>query len=136
MKNRWKGCFRRSKLQNFLCLPTMMADRIFRHIPTDCLEFGMTAEKWNYVITMNPGIQNIISSAVIVTLRIWEDLASDTTWIKIAKPIWQPMLDPFKSRKTPLCLFLCLMKNNLQNTSKLYRLVSIEIFTNLETNYI
>ena len=44
MKNYWKGCFRQSKLQNFLHLPTMMTDRIFRHIPTNCLEFEMIAK--------------------------------------------------------------------------------------------
>ena len=63
MKCRWKGCFRRSKLQNFLRLPTMVDDRIFRHIPTDRPEFVMTAKKWNYLITMTAGIQNVISSA-------------------------------------------------------------------------
>ena len=55
--------FRRSKLQNFLRLPTMVANRIFRYIPTDRPEFQMTAEKWNYLITMTAGIQNVISSA-------------------------------------------------------------------------
>ena len=66
--NKIKGCFRQSKLQNFLHLPTMVADKIFRHIPTDCLEFEMTAEKWNYLITMTAGIQNVVSSAGIVVL--------------------------------------------------------------------
>ena len=65
MKNCWKGCFRRSKLQNFLCLLTMVDDRNFRHIPTDHPEFGTTAEKWNYLITMTDRIQNVISGAVI-----------------------------------------------------------------------
>ena len=63
MKNCWKGCFRRSKLQSFLCLLTMVADRIFIHIPTDHPEFDMRSVKWNYLITMTPRIQNVISSA-------------------------------------------------------------------------
>ena len=66
MKSCWKGCFRRSKLQNFLCLPTMVVSRIFRHILTDCPEFEMTARKWNYLITMTAGIQNVISSTVFI----------------------------------------------------------------------
>ena len=41
----------------------MVANRIFRHIPTDRPEFQMTAEKWNYLITMTAGIQNVISCA-------------------------------------------------------------------------
>ena len=41
----------------------MVADRIFRHIPYDRLEFEMTAKNWNYLITMTAGIQNVISSA-------------------------------------------------------------------------
>ena len=61
MKNCWKGCFRRSKLQNFLRLPTMVADRIFRHIPTGRPEFEMTTKKRNYLITMTAEIQNVIS---------------------------------------------------------------------------
>ena len=67
MKNSWKGCFRRSKLQNFLCLPTVVADRTFRHIPIDHQEFEMTAKKWNYLITMTTRIKNVISSVDIVT---------------------------------------------------------------------
>ena len=73
VKNHWKGCFRQSKLQNFLCLPTMVTDRIFRHIPTDCLEFEMTAEKWNYLITMTAKIQNVISSTGHWKLHIYID---------------------------------------------------------------
>ena len=42
----------------------MVADRIFRHISSDRPEFEMTAEKWNYLIMMTAGIQNVISSAV------------------------------------------------------------------------
>ena len=38
--------------------------RIFRHIPTDHLELEVTAKKWNYLITMTTGIQNVISSTV------------------------------------------------------------------------
>ena len=41
-----------------------MANRIFRHIAIDSWEFEMTAEKWNYLIMMTAGIQNVISSAV------------------------------------------------------------------------
>ena len=41
----------------------MVADRIFRHIPTDRPEFEMTAEKWNYLIIITVEIQNVISSA-------------------------------------------------------------------------
>ena len=41
MKNCWKGCFRQSKLQNFLPLPIMVADRTFGCIPIDRLEFEM-----------------------------------------------------------------------------------------------
>ena len=40
----------------------MVADKIFRHIPTDHPEFEMTAEKRNYLIAMTTGIQNVISS--------------------------------------------------------------------------
>ena len=32
-----------------------------------------------------------------------EDLMSDSTWIKIAYPIWNSILDLFKSRNTPPC---------------------------------
>ena len=49
-----------------LCLPTMVANRIFRHIPTDCPEFEVTAEKWNYLITMTAGIQKVISNAALM----------------------------------------------------------------------
>ena len=42
----------------------MVANRIFRYVPTDRPEFEMTAEKWNYLITMIAGIQNVIFSAV------------------------------------------------------------------------
>ena len=66
MKSCWKGCFKQSKLQNFLCLPTMVVNRIFRHIPTDCPEFEMTARKWNHLIIMTAGIQNVISSIVFI----------------------------------------------------------------------
>ena len=41
----------------------MLADRIFRNIPTDRAEFKITAEKWNYLITITAGIQNVISRA-------------------------------------------------------------------------
>ena len=41
----------------------MVIDKIFRHIPIDRLEFEMTAEKWNYLITVTAGIQKVISSA-------------------------------------------------------------------------
>ena len=74
VKNCWKGCFRRSKLPNFLRLPTMVADRIFRHISTDRPEFEMTVEKWNYLITMTAGIQNVISSAACI--RVCKTLLS------------------------------------------------------------
>ena len=77
MKNHWKGCFRQSKLQNFPHLPTMMADKIFMHIPTDCSEFEMTARKWNYLIMMTTGIQNVISSTV--------DYKDD--WYRLLQPI-------------------------------------------------
>ena len=43
----------------------MVADRIFRHTPTDRLEFEMTAKKWHYLIMMTVGIQNVISSAAM-----------------------------------------------------------------------
>ena len=45
----------------------MVADRIFRLIPPDRPEFEMATEKWNYLITMTARIQNVISSAVIVS---------------------------------------------------------------------
>ena len=41
----------------------MVIDKIFRHLPIDCPEFEMTAEKWNYLITVTARIQNVISSA-------------------------------------------------------------------------
>ena len=63
MKNSWKGCFGRFKLQNVIYLPTMVADKNFRHTQTDRREFEMTPEKWNYLITMTAKIQNVISSA-------------------------------------------------------------------------
>ena len=44
----------------------MVADRIFRHITPDRLEFEMNVEKWNYLITMTARIQSVISSAVII----------------------------------------------------------------------
>ena len=72
VSNHWKSRFKRSKMQNFLRLPTMVADRIFRHIPTDCPGFEMTAEKWNYLITMTAGIQNVISSADVYGIRCWK----------------------------------------------------------------
>ena len=47
----------------------MVADKIYRHIPTDHPEFEMTAKKWNYLITMTVGIQNVISSAEFLTIK-------------------------------------------------------------------
>ena len=54
------------------------ADRIFRHIPTDRLEFEMTAEKWNYLITMTARIQNVISSTVNLVFHISEAIKIST----------------------------------------------------------
>ena len=64
MKNRQKGCVRRSKLQNFLRFRTMVVDRIFTHISTNRPGFEIAAEKWNYLITMTAGIQSFIPSTV------------------------------------------------------------------------
>ena len=55
----------------FFRLPTMVANRIFRHIPTDRPKFGMAAEKLNYLIMMTAGIQNVISSAEKVISGLW-----------------------------------------------------------------
>lgn len=43
-----------------------MADRIFRCIPTGCPEVEITIQKWNHLITMTAGIQNVISSTVFI----------------------------------------------------------------------
>ena len=51
----------------------MVADNIFKHIPTDRPEFEMTVEEWNDLI-MNAGIQNVISSAVLITGREFRQL--------------------------------------------------------------
>ena len=58
------------------------AGRIFRHIPTDCLEFEMTAKKWNYLITMTARIQNVISSTVNLIFHISEanKISNRNTW--------------------------------------------------------
>ena len=88
MKNYWKGCFRQSKLQNFLHLPTMMTDRIFRHIPTNCLEFEMIAKKWNYQIAMTTGIQNAFQ-----VLQLYFTTAIDSLHGKLTE-VWNVTFAP------------------------------------------
>ena len=88
MKNYWKGCFRQSKLQNFLHLPTMMTDRIFRHIPTNCLEFEMIAKKWSYQIAMTTGIQNAFQ-----VLQLYFTTAIDSLHGKLTE-VWNVTFAP------------------------------------------
>ena len=65
MKNRQKGCVRRSKLQNFLRFRTMVVDRIFTHISTNRPGFEIAAEKWNYLITMT--LYSIVKNLTLST---------------------------------------------------------------------
>ena len=111
MKNCWEGCFRRSKSQNFLCLPTVVANRIFRHIPTDRQEFEMIAEKWNYLITMTAGIQNFIFSTGALS------------WIQ------DPLLNFF--RFWPFCVVITSLTHMLANSFlalTMYMCTSIILF--------
>ena len=52
---------------------------IFRHIPTDHPEFEMTTEKWNYLITITTGIENIISSTGNVIEFLFKQLICHKT---------------------------------------------------------
>ena len=75
----------------------MVADRIFRHIATDRQEFEMTAEKWNYLITMTTRIQNVISSTVVTKER--RNLQKQVlAWLKLVHNTEGKVIHPVQAR--------------------------------------